>query len=136
MCIGTHTYGSRSLNLAPTFRWIFIVTHLLYLITGIDIPRHFDPLVDARHRKIVSRRTSLTANGSYAVGTNVAPQYDRPLAQQSFSELPFLCPGTLQHTGPIPSVTSKVTHRVAAAGPPKFSRPRRPTPHKLRPANA
>lgn len=86
-----HAYGHRSLTLDlcvnRRLHWVVIVANVPYRTIGVDILQHSDPLVDARHRKVVDRQTPLTVAGSYAVVNQITPQYAKPTTKQPFNWL-------------------------------------------------
>lgn len=73
-----HRSLTRDLGPSRRFRRVFIVAVVPYPIVGIDLFQHFNLLVDARHRKIFDRRTSLAVTGPCAVVNQSTPQYAKP----------------------------------------------------------
>lgn len=114
-----HTCGHCSLTLDLAldrkFRWLFIVTDVLYPIIGMEFLLYFDLLVDARHRLIVDSQTSPTATGSYAAVNQITPQWAKPPSQQPYNWLRRHCPGIVRLAGPLPGKPPYRDHRI-----PKF----------------
>ena len=129
-------YGRKSLTLnlglRRTFRWMFIVADVPYPILGIDFLDHFDLLIDARGRRVVDRQTSLSVTGSYSSVNHITPLYIEPQVEHPCADLLSAYPAMLRQSGPLPAVTTNVSHHIVTKGPPAFSRPRRLTLDELR----
>ncbi|MBM6549262.1 reverse transcriptase domain-containing protein [Streptococcus dysgalactiae] len=134
------TYGRKSLTLnlglRRTYRWVFSVAAVPFPILGIDFLHHFGLVVDAKNSRLIDRITSLHVTGSHASVTAITPIYVEPHASPLFSKLFAEYPTLLRSVGPIPAVTTNVTHQILTRGPPVYCRPRRLAPDKLKAAKA
>ncbi|XP_064464993.1 uncharacterized protein LOC135376420 [Ornithodoros turicata] len=63
----TTTHGERSLTLdlglRRVFRWVFLIADVSHPIIGADVLRHYDLLVDMRHRRLTDGTTTLSVSG-------------------------------------------------------------------------
>ena len=134
------TYGQKfltlNLGLRRSYRWIFTIAAIPFPILGIDFLQHFDLLVDVKRRRLLDRHTSLQVSGTPSTVAAITPLYATPDTSLPFGNLLAEYPTLLRQTGPIPAVTTQVTHQILTRGPPVFSRPRRLAPDKLQAAKA
>ena len=130
------TYGSRlitlNLSLRRKFQWPFIIADVSKPIIGADFLRHFNLLVDMRHKKLVDAVTQLKVQG---ISTKYSPlnlvwQIVKPKTEFEavLAEFPSITqPHTLDHP-----IKHDVTHHIKTNGPPVHSRARRLPPEKLK----
>ena len=132
------TYGQKSLTLnlglRRTFRWVFLVAAVPFPIIGMDFLQNFDLAIDPKRQRLVDCETKLFVTGSYASVNSITPIHVEPLNSNRYSDLSAKFPTLIRPAGPIPAVTTAVTHQIMTEGPPVFARPRRLAPDKLKTA--
>ena len=134
------TYGRQSLTLNlglyRDFPWIFIVADVKHPILGADFLKHFNLLVDIKHKQLSDSLTRLHVRGT------PGPTSDPPLRpvwniispnnNNIYMSILNSFPSIIRVPTFTEDVSHSVSHRIPTTGQPIHSKPRRLAPECLR----
>ena len=126
------TFGSQSLGLRRSFRWVFVIADVKHPILGADFLRKYNLLVDMRRHRLTDSLTQLQVHGIRSTTGSPSPTL---LPRQHTIEYEAILsdfPAVIQPSGREQPVKHSVTHHIATTGPPVSSRPRRLSPERLK----
>ncbi|CAH8653276.1 unnamed protein product [Heterobilharzia americana] len=130
------TFGRRyaypNLGLRKPIHWIFLLADASMPIISIDVPNHYDLLVDARRRRLIDNNTNLSIGGTTYVGPSYAIVRTKQSGDASYQAVLEKYPESQRPQHTLPCITSNVMHHVTTSDPPVASEVRRPSSDKLK----
>lgn len=118
------------LGLRRKLQWPFVIANIDKGILGADFIKHFDLIIDLKHKRLIDNLTKLSIQGNistineYNVLSTLRKDQNYHDLLSEYPELtkPNLLPTTLKHD---------ICHRIETKGLPVYAKPRQLDPRKL-----
>lgn len=122
-------YGRQSMTLnfglRRSFPWIFITAAVKHPILGADFLKHFNLLVDLKHKRLIDSTTHLQAQGSSSSQVAISPVWNITLGDSVYHSILSSFPSIIRlPTFTNTPVSHNVTHHIPTVGQPVHAKPR------------
>ena len=130
------TYGTRSLtldfNLRRSLPWIFTIADVRHAILGADFLRHYQLLIDMKHKRLVHSITRLEIRGIISPHIPLKPIWQIVSPSTPINKLLAKYPSITHPSSLNRPIKHSVTHSINTTGPSIRCRTRRLAPDRLK----